>query len=116
MPWGAPSQLLVGLEVDIDNEWRMTELLTTTSGVGSPARAVGLPRRVGIALIRGYQLLRAGRPSPCRYMPTCSEYAAEAVEVHGLFRGCLLAARRVGRCHPWGGHGLDPVPEKAGSR
>lgn len=63
------------------------------------------------ALIRGYQLVRAGRPSPCRYLPTCSEYAAEALERHGAWRGTGLALRRIGRCHPWAGHGVDPVPQ-----
>lgn len=59
----------------------------------------------------GYQHLRAGRPSPCRYQPTCSSYAVEALEVHGAARGSWLAIRRISRCHPWGGHGWDPVPE-----
>ncbi|MBI5386374.1 MAG: membrane protein insertion efficiency factor YidD [Verrucomicrobia bacterium] len=48
----------------------------------------------------------------CRFTPTCSEYAAEAVRRHGAGRGGWLAARRVGRCHPWGGCGHDPVPER----
>ena len=63
-----------------------------------------------IRIIRLYQAIRAGRPSPCRYWPTCSDYALEAVELHGPGRGSLLAARRVLRCHPWGGQGVDPVP------
>ncbi len=46
----------------------------------------------------------------CRYQPTCSEYAVEALRQHGAFRGMALAARRIGRCHPWGGAGYDPVP------
>lgn len=62
------------------------------------------------AMVRAYQHLRAGRPSPCRYQPTCSAYAVEALEVHGAWRGSWLALRRLGRCHPWGGHGWDPVP------
>ncbi len=62
-------------------------------------------------IIRFYQALRAGHPSPCRYWPTCSDYALDAVERHGAARGSLLAVRRVLRCHPWGGHGVDPVPE-----
>jgi putative membrane protein insertion efficiency factor len=65
------------------------------------------------ALLRGvnlYQRLSAHRPSPCRYIPSCSEYAREAVETHGAARGSWLAARRLSRCHPLGGFGFDPVP------
>jgi putative membrane protein insertion efficiency factor len=62
------------------------------------------------AAVRGYQRVRAGRPSPCRYVPTCSTYALEALEVHGAGRGLWLTTRRLCRCHPWGGHGWDPVP------
>ena len=46
----------------------------------------------------------------CRYQPTCSEYAIEALRLHGAFRGTALAARRIARCHPWGKSGYDPVP------
>ncbi len=67
-------------------------------------------------LILGYQHVRAGRPSPCRFFPSCSEYALEAVEVHGAARGSWLAARRLARCHPWGAHGIDLVPEPRPSR
>jgi putative membrane protein insertion efficiency factor len=66
--------------------------------------------RGAIRLIRVYQQLSAHRMSPCRFIPSCSEYAAEAIEVHGAVRGSALAARRLGRCHPLGGHGVDPVP------
>jgi len=61
--------------------------------------------------IRAYQVVRAGRPSPCRYWPSCSAYALEAIDRHGAARGTWLAARRIARCHPWGGHGVDPVPD-----
>jgi putative membrane protein insertion efficiency factor len=64
-----------------------------------------------LALIRLYQVLRAGRPSPCRYWPSCSSYAREALEVHGAAKGLALAAWRIARCNPWGGHGVDPVPQ-----
>ena len=64
------------------------------------------------ALIRTYQLLVSPllRPS-CRFLPTCSEYAAEAIQRHGALRGVGLALWRLARCHPWGGSGYDPVPE-----
>lgn len=68
------------------------------------------PARLVAAPIRFYRSLRAGRPSPCRYVPTCSGYALEALEEHGAVRGGWLIMRRLGRCHPWGGLGLDPVP------
>jgi putative membrane protein insertion efficiency factor len=68
-------------------------------------------RALVLGAIRAYQLARAGRPSPCRYLPTCSEYAAEAVDRHGLGRGGRLALRRLARCHPWGASGHDPVPD-----
>jgi putative membrane protein insertion efficiency factor len=57
-------------------------------------------------------LLTGGPGSGCRFVPTCSEYMVEAIERHGWIRGCWLGLRRLGRCHPWGGSGFDPVPEK----
>jgi uncharacterized protein len=79
------------------------------AGVGPAGRAL-------LAVVRLYQGLRAGRPSPCRYLPTCSEYAGEAIDRHGALRGGWLTLRRISRCHPWGGHGLDPVPEARNGR
>jgi putative membrane protein insertion efficiency factor len=72
--------------------------------------AAGRSERAALAAIRWYQGLRAGQPSPCRYWPSCSEYALEAVERHGVARGGWLAVRRVARCHPLGGRGVDLVP------
>ena len=70
-----------------------------------------LPATMIRALIRAYQLfLSPVMGSNCRYQPTCSAYAMEAVAVHGAARGSWLALRRISRCHPWGGHGHDPVP------
>ena len=62
------------------------------------------------AAIVFYQQVREGRPSPCRFTPTCSSYALEAIETHGAARGSWLALRRLSKCHPLGGHGFDPVP------
>ena len=61
-------------------------------------------------VVRGYQAVTSGRPSPCRYWPSCSNYAMEALEGHGALRGSALTFRRLVRCHPWGGEGVDPVP------
>lgn len=62
------------------------------------------------ALVRVYRYLTASRPSPCRFDPSCSTYALEALERHGAARGSWLTIRRLTRCHPWGGAGFDPVP------
>ena len=51
-------------------------------------------------------------PASCRHVPTCSQYAVEAIKIHGPFVGFWLAVRRISRCHPWGTHGYDPVPTK----
>jgi putative membrane protein insertion efficiency factor len=68
-----------------------------------------------IGLVRAYQLLLSPYlPASCRYHPGCSSYAAEAISLHGPLRGLWLAARRVARCHPWGGMGFDPVPPRVG--
>jgi putative membrane protein insertion efficiency factor len=64
-------------------------------------------------LIRGYQkFISPLFPSVCRFQPTCSSYAIEAIERFGAIKGTLLAIRRILRCRPGGGHGYDPVPEK----
>lgn len=68
--------------------------------------------RALVALVRAYQLVRLGRVSPCRFTPTCSSYALEAIERHGAGRGVALTARRLGRCRPGGPSGYDPVPER----
>lgn len=68
-------------------------------------------RRALIALVRLWQMsFSAILPPSCRFMPSCSAYAIEAMERHGVWRGSKLTIRRLMRCHPWGGSGHDPVP------
>jgi putative membrane protein insertion efficiency factor len=80
---------------------------------------MNLPRQILIFLLRGYQctlspVLSAmfGPAGHCRFTPSCSQYAIEALQIHGVFHGGALAGRRLCRCHPWGGCGHDPVPAK----
>ena len=69
-------------------------------------------KRIALGLIRFYQgVVSPWLPAACRYEPTCSEYARVAITRFGVGRGSWLAVRRIGRCHPFGGSGWDPVPE-----
>lgn len=78
--------------------------------------AINLAQRLALGGIRGYQLLFAPMYSgACRFTPSCSAYAFEAIEQHGVVRGGALAVRRLMRCRPFGGHGHDPVPACASS-
>ena len=63
-----------------------------------------------LRLVELYQAARAGRPTACRFHPSCSAYAHEAIAAHGALRGSALAARRLLRCRPLGPHGIDEVP------
>ena len=67
-----------------------------------------------LIVIKGYQNLISplATIATCRYDPTCSHYAIKALKIHGLLTGGWLAIKRIGSCHPWGGSGFDPVPEK----
>ena len=74
-------------------------------------------QRALLASVRFYQrAISPTRPPRCRFMPTCSEYAVEALQVHGAVRGTWLAARRLAKCAPWHPGGIDFVPEPAHSR
>jgi putative membrane protein insertion efficiency factor len=76
-----------------------------------PALLADLPRRGLVALIRAYQLvISPALPPACRFTPTCSQYALEAVRRHGALRGSWLALRRLARCHPFNPGGIDAVP------
>jgi uncharacterized protein len=73
-----------------------------------------LPRRVLMALVHGYRFaLKPWLGNACRFEPSCSAYALQALERHGACAGSVLAATRLARCHPWCHGGHDPVPERA---
>lgn len=74
-----------------------------------PHPTTKLPRHIARGLVRGYQLIISPYfPSSCRYTPTCSDYAVQAIDKYGAAKGSILAIHRVARCHPWGGSGYDP--------
>jgi hypothetical protein len=90
-------------------------------GVPSPSRlvrgAVRLPARLVVGVLRLWQLLVSPvYGQTCRFYPSCSAYALEAVDTHGLLRGGWLAARRLARCHPWNPGGVDLVPARGARR
>jgi uncharacterized protein len=82
--------------------------VTAASTHQHPTTAV---QRRALRWIEAYQRAFAGRPSPCRFYPTCSSYAHEAFEVHGTSRGAWLTFTRLLRCRPFGPSGFDPVPD-----
>ena len=84
----------------------VVDVAPTTPSVA--ARLLMLP-------IRAWRLVSVHLTPRCRFHPSCSAYAIEALEHYGALRGLWLAVRRLGRCHPWGGGGLDPVPPNARS-
>jgi len=66
-----------------------------------------------VLFIRAYQLIISPMlGSNCRFIPTCSEYAMESLKEYGLIKGIFLSIKRIGKCHPWGSHGYDPIPNK----
>ncbi len=70
-------------------------------------------RKLFILPIKFYQVaISPWLGTNCRYQPTCSHYMVDAIEEWGIIKGTWLGIRRIGRCHPWGGHGYDPVPKK----
>ena len=87
----------------------LPDRLSREPAVDQPAP--GLAARASLALIRAYKLvLSPWFTGACRFLPTCADYTAEAITRHGFLRGSWLGTRRLGRCHPFGPHGHDPVP------
>lgn len=81
----------------------------------SDAPRLNWAQRLALGLIFLYRVtLSAVMGRQCRFLPTCSEYAADAIRTHGAAKGAGLALRRIARCHPWGGSGYDPVPPREG--
>jgi putative membrane protein insertion efficiency factor len=91
---------------------RPTTFTRWSSGVRAlAALASALAAGAVLALLKGYKLLLSPLfTGSCRYYPSCSDYMTEAVHRHGAVRGVWLGCRRLARCHPFGGHGVDPVP------
>jgi uncharacterized protein len=84
------------------------QAVTRTQKPNLISRGIG---KIFIALIRFYQYAISPYLAPaCRFTPTCSHYGVESVKKHGAFKGGWLTLKRIGRCHPWGGSGYDPVP------
>ena len=66
-----------------------------------------------LIIIKAYQVIISPiLGNNCRFLPTCSEYAVESLKAYGLIKGVFLTVKRIGKCHPWGSHGHDPLPSK----
>ena len=97
-------------EFGIDRYFEMAHPNEESSPVSAPAR-------IAAGAVRLYQLVLSPLMAPnCRHLPTCSEYAIEALREHGVLRGGWLAVRRIARCHPFGSSGFDPVPVRGNDR
>jgi putative membrane protein insertion efficiency factor len=93
---------------------------TKTTAANLPRNAPSLPTRSALLMVRLYRAILSpiivGLYGPaCRFEPTCSEYAHQAITQYGLIRGVSMAARRLARCRPLGGHGYDPIPARIGA-
>jgi len=93
-------------------------MIPSTSAHQAEIHTTSLPTRLALVMLRIYRAIVSpmimGIYGPaCRFEPSCSQYAHQAIAAHGLVRGGAMAARRLARCHPLGGHGHDPVPARA---
>jgi hypothetical protein len=85
---------------------------SSTDVLPEPHRRPTAPARIVLALIRGYKVaVSPWFSGACRYTPGCADYTAEAIRRFGVTRGGWIGLRRIARCHPWGGFGIDPVPD-----
>jgi putative membrane protein insertion efficiency factor len=83
-------------------------------GASRQADGLSAAQRGALVLLAGYKFLLSPLfTGSCRFLPSCSDYARQAVTLHGVVRGTWLAARRLSRCHPFGSSGVDPVPDRA---
>lgn len=84
----------------------------------SDSQEVSILGKLLVYFVVGYQLVKVplrsmfGAVGSCRFTPSCSQYMIQAIQTHGAVRGVWLGLKRIARCHPWGGWGFDPVPEK----
>lgn len=95
----------------------VTDRIPPAPAAGGPGssdepRRPSLLARLALGLLALYRATAVLRTPRCRFLPTCSGYAVEAVRVHGAIKGTWLAVRRIGRCHPWNLGGFDPVPPR----
>ena len=87
--------------------------MPTASDTGHSVTHLSRPQRTALAVLRTYKIVVSPYfAGSCRYVPSCSEYAADAIAAFGVLKGSGLAVRRLMRCHPFGGHGLDMVPPR----
>ena len=87
--------------------------MPTVSDTGHTLTQLSRPQRTALAVLRAYKIVISPYfAGSCRYVPSCSEYAADAIAAFGVLKGSGLAVRRLMRCHPFGGHGLDMVPPR----
>jgi putative membrane protein insertion efficiency factor len=100
--------LVLGIEGVLGAVWKVNERVNNFAD-----RPISVAQHIALAVIRLYQLtLSPWLGRQCRFYPTCSHYAAEAVRVHGVLHGCSLAARRLTKCHPFHVGGVDLVPQQ----
>jgi putative membrane protein insertion efficiency factor len=101
------------VEAGREQDLVLSSSFLSTGAAGDPIeRSLSPLGRLALGAIHAYQKISVNRAPSCRYDPTCSHYAAEALTARGAARGTWLAICRLGRCHPWGSRGYDPVPPK----